>query len=61
VKVWIYKGDIVESRSEREAAALAGATTRSHRRATQNAAPVATLGAPSEAAAATSATEGGQA
>jgi small subunit ribosomal protein S3 len=61
VKVWIYKGDIVESRSEREAAALAGATTRSHRRATQSAAPVATLGAPSEAAAATSATEGGQA
>ena len=60
VKVWIYKGDIVESRSEREAAALAGATTRSHRRATQNAAPVATLGAPAEAAA-TSATEGGQA
>jgi small subunit ribosomal protein S3 len=59
VKVWIYKGDIVESRSEREAAALAGATTRSHRRATQNSAPVATLGVPSDGAAA-SATEGGQ-
>ena len=60
-KVWIYKGDIVESRSEREAAALAGATTRSHRRATANSAPVATLGAPADDAAGNSATEGGQA
>jgi len=61
VKVWIYKGDIVESRSEREAAALAGATTRSHRRATANSAPVATLGAPANEAAGSGASEGGQA